>query len=305
VHVRRSPPTQRVTTLLDALAAQPGRAFTLSELVERTGISKATCLGIVNELCHAGYLVREATTYTLGPALLAAGASAQRGFPSLPLARPHMARLADELGAACTASAVVGGDVVVLARAGDGAIAPAVRPGQRFPFVPPSGVMFVAWDDDATVDAWLSTTPLAPDAPGAATLREVVDACRGLGYLAEELGEFNLGLYSRLAGLLDELPGRYAQVVGEMMATITQQSYIRYVTDAPDPGRVYALSHVCAPVYDADGRMELLLAAFLMRGDVSGDELERVAAALRDTAAEVTAASGGRDPWSAVPSAVG
>src|SRR5689334_7256471 len=44
--VRRSPPTQRVTTVLDTLAAQPGRSFTLAELVERTDISKATCLGI-------------------------------------------------------------------------------------------------------------------------------------------------------------------------------------------------------------------------------------------------------------------
>lgn len=297
--MRRSPPTQRVTTVLDTLAAQPGRSFTLAELVERTGISKATCLGILNELCHAGYLVREAATYALGPALLAAGASAQRGYPSLPHARPHMTHLADELGAACTASAVVGGDVVVLARAGDPGVAPAVRPGQRFPFVPPSGVMFVGWRDDATVDEWLSATPLAPDAPSAATLREVVDACRRHGYLAEELGEFNLGLYSRLAGLLDELPGRYAQVVGEMMTTMTQQSYIHYVTGDPDPARTYALSHVCAPVYDADARMELLLAAFVMRNDVGGDELDRLGATVRDAAARVTADIGGHDPWMA------
>jgi DNA-binding IclR family transcriptional regulator len=59
------------------------------------------------------------------------------------------------------------------------------------------------------------------------------------------------------------------------------------------------LSHVCAPVYDADARMELLLAAFVMRNDVGGDELDRLGATVRDAAARVTADIGGHDPWMA------
>src|SRR3954468_20405716 len=53
---RESPPTRRVAELLDAVIAAPGRAFSLAELAKQTGISKATCLGIVNELVDAGYL---------------------------------------------------------------------------------------------------------------------------------------------------------------------------------------------------------------------------------------------------------
>ena len=70
-----------------------------------------------------------------------------------------------------------------------------------------------------------------------------------------------------------------------------------YLTGDPDPARTYALSHVCAPVYDADARMELLLAAFVMRNDVRGDELARLGASVRDAAARVTSEIAGRDPW--------
>lgn len=296
---RRSPPAQRVVTVIDALAARPGTSLGLSELARATGISKATCLGIVNELCDAGWLVRtgEPKAYSLGPALLAAGTAAQRSHAALAVARPAMRRLADELGVVCTASTVMAGEVVVLARVGDDAIAPAVRPGQVFPFAPPSGVMFVAWEDDGRVDAWLSSAPLTTDTAAVAELRAVVAACRRQGFLVETLGDFNLGLYSRLAQLLDELPGRYAEVVEQMMSTITHQDYIRYLTEELSPGRTYAVSHVCAPVLDADAHTHLLLAAFVMRNDVEYEELRRCADALVAVTSSVTASIGGRDPW--------
>lgn len=296
---RRSPPAQRVVTVIDALAARPGTRMGLSEIARVTRISKATCLGIVNELCDAGWLVRsgDPKAYSLGPALLAAGTAAQRSHAALALARPSLRRLADELGAVCTASTVMGGDVVVLARVGDDTIAPAVRPGQTFPFAPPSGVMFVAWEDDRRVEAWLSSVPLTTDTAAIAELRAVVAACRRQGFLVETLGDFNLGLYSRLAELLDELPERYAEVVEQMMSTITQQDYIRYLTDDLRPRETYAVSHVCAPVLDADAHTHLLLAVFLMRTAVPYGELRRCADALVEAASAVTTAIGGRDPW--------
>jgi len=296
---RRSPPAQRVVSVIDALAARPGTRLGLSELARAAGISKATCLGIVNELCGAGWLVRagEPKAYSLGPGLLAAGTAAQRSHAALGVARPVMRRLADELGAVCTASTVIGDDVVVLARVGDDAIAPAVRPGQTFPFAPPSGVMFVAWEDDRRVDAWLSSAPLTTDTAAITELRAVVAACRRQGFLVETLGDFNLGLYSRLAQLLDDLPGRYAEVVEEMMSTITQQDYIRYLTDDVDGDATYAVSHVCAPVFDADAHTDLLLAVFLMRPDVAARELRDCARRLVDATSSLTASLGGRDPW--------
>src|SRR3954462_603782 len=106
---RESPPTRRVAELLDTVVRRPGHSFTLAELAKDTGISKATCLGIVNELAETGWLSRDPATktYRPGAAMLAAGAAAEDGFAAVHAARPHLAALARDAGMAATASAVV------------------------------------------------------------------------------------------------------------------------------------------------------------------------------------------------------
>ena len=75
---------------------------------------------------------------------------------SADLARPHMEALADELDAESVASAIVGEDMVLVARAGTlrtQRLPTAV--GQRIPFEPPLGTAFVAWATDAAKETWL------------------------------------------------------------------------------------------------------------------------------------------------------
>jgi flavin reductase (DIM6/NTAB) family NADH-FMN oxidoreductase RutF/DNA-binding IclR family transcriptional regulator len=102
---------------------------------------------------------------------------------SADLARPHMESLADELDVECVASAVVGEDMVLVARAGS--LRTAVLPtavGQRIPFEPPMGTAFVAWASDAAREAWLRR------ADGVATeefrdgLEQTLAAVRRAGY---------------------------------------------------------------------------------------------------------------------------
>src|SRR5581483_6869558 len=79
---------------------------------------------------------------------------------SADLARPHMEALAEELDVECVASAVVGEDMVLVARAGllrSQRLPTAV--GQRIPFEPPMGTAFVAWASDAAREAWLKRLP--------------------------------------------------------------------------------------------------------------------------------------------------
>ena len=74
---RSSPPTRRVVDVLNLLAADPGCALTLSAIAGEAAISAATCLGILNELAGAGYLVRHPDrTYSLGGALVSIGTAA-------------------------------------------------------------------------------------------------------------------------------------------------------------------------------------------------------------------------------------
>jgi flavin reductase (DIM6/NTAB) family NADH-FMN oxidoreductase RutF/DNA-binding IclR family transcriptional regulator len=105
---------------------------------------------------------------------------------SADLARPHMEALADELDAECVASAIVGEDMVLVARAGTlrtQRLPTAV--GQRIPFEPPLGTAFVAWAPAAAKEAWLRQ--LGSDAKPETravierTLSEVHDAGYAIG----------------------------------------------------------------------------------------------------------------------------
>ena len=102
---------------------------------------------------------------------------------SADLARPHMEALAAELDVECVASAVVGEDMVLVARAG--ALQSAVLPtavGQRIPFEPPLGTAFVAWASDAARDAWFARLGKDVDARVRATLERTVLQVRTAGY---------------------------------------------------------------------------------------------------------------------------
>ncbi len=293
--MRASPPTRRVAALLAAVVADPSRAASLAELARRTGISKATALGILNELADTGWLSRDpdAKTYRPGPAMLAAGAAAQAGFASVQIARPHMARLAAQTGAPCTASAVVDDQVTVLARvdAGPGST-PAFRVGQRYPFAPPAGVMFAAWDGEAAVESWLRKDPLPPLHADADELRAVAAGCRRRGYLVVGLGEVNAGLYALLAEVGDdELAGR----LGELLSQAVPAGVQPYL-DEPQPGHTYDVSLVCAPVFDPAERMDFLLAVLLMRSRVPAEELRAHIDALTATTQAVAAQLSGRRP---------
>lgn len=294
--MRESPPTRRVTALLAAVVAEPGRAASLADLARRTGISKATALGILNELADTGWLSRdpEAKTYRPGPAMLAAGAAAQESFASIQVARPHMAGLAARTGCPCTASAVVDDQVTVLARvdAGHGTT-PAFRVGQRYPFTPPSGVMFVAWDSDAAVESWLRKEPLPPLRTDPDELRAVVDSCRRRGHLVVGLGEVNAGLYALLAEVGD---GELATRLGQLLSQTVPAGVQPYLVNDVVPDEDYDVSLVCAPVYDAVGQMDFLLAVLLMRARVPGRELLGHIDALTATAQAVTAELRGRRP---------
>ena len=105
---------------------------------------------------------------------------------SADLARPHMEALADELEVECVASAIVGEDMVLVARAGtlrNQRLPTAV--GQRIPFEPPLGTAFVAWAPATAREAWFRR--LGKDATDETrqvlerTLSEVRDAGYAIG----------------------------------------------------------------------------------------------------------------------------
>ncbi|MBV9872541.1 MAG: flavin reductase [Frankiaceae bacterium] len=102
---------------------------------------------------------------------------------SADLARPYMEELADELEVECVASAVVGSDMVLIARAGkleSSALPTAV--GQRIPFEPPVGSAYVAWASPSAQKTWFDR--LSKDAPEdyLEVLQRTVKEVRAAGY---------------------------------------------------------------------------------------------------------------------------
>jgi DNA-binding IclR family transcriptional regulator len=292
---RRSPPTQRVVSLLDHFVAHSGGRFGLSELARELGMSKPTCLGILTTLVASGHLVCDARTktYGLGPALIPVGRLAQQSFAAADVADRLLARLSERYQAACTASAVIGEQIVVLASTAAQDRSPAVPVGRRYPFAPPVGLMYVLWDADAAFERWLGRPPTLPVRLDRAHLRAVVAECRERGYLVEGLTETGRRLHTLMAGVAAyDLPPEVRELVGEMVSDLGERVYLR--ADLSGRGR-HPVSMLAAPTYDADGRQELVL-TLDVGAAITGAEIARRGAALVAAADAVTTEVGGRRP---------
>jgi DNA-binding IclR family transcriptional regulator len=292
---RRSPPTQRVIALLDHVLAHPGEQFGLSELSRRLGISKPTCLGIVSTLSDTGWLVCDAQSraYRIGPALVAAGRLARRAVPGAEVAERHLADLATQYGSSCSASGVIGDEIVVLANVRPDGRTDGPDPAARYPFAPPVGLMYVLWDSDRAVERWLGIRPALPVTLDREHLRRVVSECRGRGYLVEGLTEVGRRLHTLMAGVAAyDLPDEVRDLVGEMVSTLGERVYLGAELTARGKHPTHLLA---APTYDRNGRQELVVT--LGVGDsITGAEISRRGKALMATAAAITEEAGGVPP---------
>src|SRR3954470_16283631 len=154
---RRSPPTQRVIALLEHLLAHPDERFGLSDLSRAVEITKPTCLGIVTTLTELGWVTCDgpSRTYGVGPALVAAGRLARRAGPGADATDRELTELPQRYGCACSVSAVVGDEILVLSSVRADGRPEGTLAGARYPFVPPVGLMYVLWDGDEAVERWL------------------------------------------------------------------------------------------------------------------------------------------------------
>ena len=292
---RRSPPTQRVVALLDHVAAHPGRRFGLSELSRSLQISKPTCLGIVTTLTENGWLDCEprSRSYAVGPALVAAGRLARQVVPGADVAERHLAALARRYSAPCTASAVVGNEIVVLTSVRGDGLTEGPMAGSRYPFAPPIGLMYVLWDSDTAFERWLRIRPTLPVVLDHAHLRAVVAECRGRGYLVEGLTEVGARLHSLMAGVAAyDLPDQLRGLVGEMVSTLGERVYLSAELTARGKHPTHLLA---APTYGSDGRQEMVLTLYV-GASITGAEITRRGRTLMATAAAVTAEVGGKVP---------
>jgi DNA-binding IclR family transcriptional regulator len=292
---RVSPPTARVVAILDFLAQHPHDRFGVSELARRLGLSKPTCLGIVSTLTASDYVVRDAQdkTYRLGPALISLGHTAQESMRVDPAAREELRRLSSAHDTTAALSAVIDDRITLLELVGPPGADVGVRVGQSYPFVPPVGLMFVLWDDDA-LRAWLAKEPTIPLRTDSERLDRVVAECRDSGYLVELLTPGGRRLYALMAGMSSTLPDELRALLGELVSDVGERVYLR--SDNGQRGSARSdVSVISAPVYDHHQRQAMVVSLQIGRS-LTDAEITKRARGLVATADVLTRRLGGAKP---------
>jgi IclR family transcriptional regulator, pca regulon regulatory protein len=137
-------------------------SLTLSEVAERTGLTRAAARRFLLTLQELGYVGSTGRQFSLRPRVLALGYAYLSSFSVAQIAQPHLEDLAEELHESCSVSVLDGDDIVYVARASANRIMTiALTVGTRLPPYPTSmGRVLLAWLPPDEIDAILGRTPL-------------------------------------------------------------------------------------------------------------------------------------------------
>ncbi|MCJ2178825.1 IclR family transcriptional regulator [Novosphingobium album (ex Hu et al. 2023)] len=243
---RSSPGVARVAAILNFIADHPGQAFALTDLVRALKLSRATCHALLTGLVDEGYLYRTTDkTYVLGPALAAIGRIAAEHFSPLQVAQPEMRRLADEFDVVCGAYFLEGETIHLRERAASlSHVGYPVPLGTRMPLRWIQAMSFFA-RAPREAENWAARTTPKLSEDQLAQFRAGLDFVREQGFLP---------LMRRPGPSMDE-----GQGIG---AGTEDPPVVPQVT--LEPGTVYPLMAVMAPIYDSRNRVtiSLVLAGF-------------------------------------------
>jgi DNA-binding IclR family transcriptional regulator len=290
---RPSPGAERVVAVLEFLAARPDDRFSLSELARGCRLNKATAHALLTELTARGVLLRhpEEKRYSLGPRLIPVGRAARRGYNVADFASGVVRRLASASGAHTIA---VAGDP-----AGDHADAVEEAGTQvptlplRWPLVPPVGVMFFAWADAPSVEAWLARCPAGGSVHHALAALEATRRTRtvvGAGVpawwrLVAQLGDRRARTNSH---------ARDPAAVRDALAELARDPAI---LTGIAPEATYQPAYVAAPVFDHESRVVLsLVVGVPAERSLRGSKIREMSDTVQSAADELTDAVHGRPP---------
>lgn len=208
------------------------------------------------------------------------------------LARPAMETLSSELGVECLATALVGDEMVIVGSTGtpNSRHSP-TRVGQRVPFVPPLGAVFVARSE-----SWMSTWAGRPSRGSATDIdryRKIVERVRTRGW--------SMGLGSRTHRELEAALSRLtlsAPTSDELKKV--QRAIDRlggeYEPENLETGRQYSVRNVSVPVFGVAGAVVLQLSVYGLPESSVIDDVERYATSLRVASERVSRRSAPDSP---------
>ena len=165
-------------------------SLTLSEVAERTGLTRAAARRFLLTLQELGYVGSTGRQFSLRPRVLALGYAYLSSFSVAQIAQPHLEDLAEELHESCSVSVLDGDDIVYVARASANRIMTiALTVGTRLPPYPTSmGRVLLASLPRDELDALLQRTTMRKLTERTVTdeteLRKILDRVAAQGWAA-------------------------------------------------------------------------------------------------------------------------
>jgi DNA-binding IclR family transcriptional regulator len=264
----------RALDIVSYLAEHPGEGFTMAQLTRALRLNQGSAHAILTTMTDQGFLTRhpDHRTFRLGPALVAVGEAAARANPILAVAHEELQALSDALERPALASMRTGTELRVVVRVGPHvANGPAHRVGQRYPLVPPLGVVLVAWSPPSVRDAWIAARPpeVRPE-----DLEALLEEVRVRGYDVGAGAAARRALGAAASQLADE------PLDEERRARVRTSAGLVPRSSGDDGAADVAV--VTVPVLGASGHAVLECSVYGFASRPSAVTLRRVAAATRD-----------------------
>lgn len=276
-----SAPTSRVLDVIELLASAGDARLRFSDVVSALDLTQATAHAILKTLCDRGWLIRDPVdkTFAVGPGLAVVAARTEAARPLARAARVAAQELSHHLGYAASVVERVDDELVITAFEGAGP-QPAGTPGDRIRYAPPFGVAFAAWDSPAEQRAWIDR---APTTSGALTERlvKVLGQTRERGFDVDWTTP-DLTRAAQMVGSLpsDGLPDHVRGITDQLLAEFTT---IGLAPAGDAAGKSQPVATIAAPVFDANGRVALILSVHPLRPmtarqvDTAGQRVRRAA----------------------------
>jgi IclR family transcriptional regulator, pca regulon regulatory protein len=183
-------------------------SLTLSEVAERTGLTRAAARRFLLTLQELGYVGSSGRQFSLRPRVLALGYAYLSSFSVAQIAQPHLEDLAEKLHESCSVSVLDGDDLVYVARASANRIMTiALTVGTRLPPYPTSmGRVLLADLPEPELDAYLRRAALRKLTEHTVTseteFRAILAEVRGRGWAAVDQ-ELEAGVRSIAVAIRD------------------------------------------------------------------------------------------------------
>jgi IclR family pca regulon transcriptional regulator len=227
-----------MTSLARGLAVIRGFAgsrhgLTISQLSQKTGISRAAVRRCLYTLERLGYVGAEGTLYVLRPMILTLGYSFLSSTPVAEAAQPHLDALSKALQESCSLSVLDGDEIVYVARSSVSRIMSInLVVGTRLPAYGTSmGRVLLAHLPAAKLEDYLRRVKMEAFTPRTVTsverLREILQQVRESGYALVDQ-ELEIGLRS-LAVPVRDVSGRViaAMNIGSQAARVSADEVLQ------------------------------------------------------------------------------